>query len=43
MDSMNWCVAAGLINGMSETTLGPKGTSTRAQVATIIMRLKTGG
>lgn len=37
-DAMSWAVAEGLISGMTETTLVPKGTATRAQVATILMR-----
>ena len=37
-DAMSWAVGNGLINGTSATTLSPKGTATRAQVATILMR-----
>ena len=37
-EAMSWAVAEGLISGMTETTLAPKGTATRAQVATILMR-----
>ena len=37
-----WAVTDGIINGMTETTLEPQGSATRAQVATMIMRLKTG-
>lgn len=33
-----WAVKAGYINGRSETILAPKGTATRAEVATILMR-----
>ena len=33
-----WAVENGIIQGMTETTLVPKGTATRAQVATILMR-----
>lgn len=33
-----WAVAEGLINGVGESSLGPAGTATRAQVATILMR-----
>ena len=35
---MTWAVENGIIQGMTETTLVPKGTATRAQVATILMR-----
>lgn len=38
VDAMNWAVASGLINGLTQTTLTPKGTATRAQIATILMR-----
>lgn len=37
--TMDWSVSAGLINGMTQTTLVPKGTATRAQTATIFLRL----
>lgn len=37
-DAMSWAVAKGLISGMTESTLAPQGTATRAQVATILMR-----
>ena len=37
-DAMSWAVAEGLISGMTETTLVPGGSATRAQVATILMR-----
>lgn len=33
-----WAVKSGYINGRSETVLAPKGTATRAEVATILMR-----
>ena len=36
---MSWAVAEGIINGVSETGLAPRGTATRAQVAAVIMRL----
>lgn len=39
--AMQWCVAEGIIYGIEETDavrLDPKGTATRAQVATILMR-----
>lgn len=38
VDSMRWCVGAGLINGTTTTTLSPKGTATRAQVAAMVQR-----
>ncbi len=38
VDAMNWAVANGLINGMTETTLAPQGNATRAQIAAILMR-----
>ena len=37
-DAMKWAIGEGLISGTSETTLSPKATATRAQVATILMR-----
>lgn len=40
-DAVHWAVAVGLINGTTPTTLEPQGTSTRAQVATILMRFQT--
>ena len=36
--AMSWAVAEGLIQGISETTLSPRGTTTRAQAATILVR-----
>ena len=36
--AMQWAVGAGIISGTSGTTLSPKGTATRAQVATILYR-----
>ena len=36
---MAWAVNTGIINGTSDATLSPKGNATRAQVATILMRL----
>ena len=38
VDAMNWAVASGLIDGMTETTLAPQGNATRAQIATVLMR-----
>ena len=37
-EAMQWAVGAGIINGMTETTLVPQGNATRAQVATMLMR-----
>lgn len=37
--SMKWAVGAGLITGMTDTTILPQGTATRAQVAAMVMRL----
>lgn len=37
-DAMAWANAQGLINGVTASTLVPKGSATRAQVATIFMR-----
>ena len=37
-EALSWANAEGLITGMTGTTLNPKGTATRAQVATILMR-----
>ena len=36
--AMQWAVANGIITGTSDTTLSPKGASTRAQVAVVLMR-----
>ena len=36
--AMQWANENGLITGMTATTLAPKGSATRAQVATILMR-----
>jgi len=38
-EEMSWAAASGLITGLSETLLGPGGSASRAQVATIFMRL----
>ena len=38
LDAMKWANKTELVNGTSETTLSPKATATRAQVATILMR-----
>ena len=37
-DAMSWANQAGLIGGVSATTLQPQGSAIRAQVATILMR-----
>jgi len=37
-DAMKWAVAAGIIQGRTATTAVPQGTSTRAEVATILER-----
>ena len=36
--AMQWSCGAGIINGTSDTTLDPKGSATRAQVAAMLMR-----
>ena len=36
--SMQWACGAGIINGVTESTLVPQGTATRAQAATMLMR-----
>lgn len=41
LPAVRWAVAEGLINGVSEDTLDPKGTATRAQTATVLYRLYT--
>ena len=38
-EAMSWAVAAGLVNGRTASTLVPQGTATRAEVATLLMRL----
>lgn len=40
--AMKWSSAEGLVTGVTETTLVPGGSATRAQVATILMRLAEG-
>jgi hypothetical protein len=37
-EAMKWAVGTQLINGMTDTTLAPKGNATRAQAATILLR-----
>ncbi len=38
VDAMNWAVAKGIIQGMTETTLAPRAFAQRAQIAIMIMR-----
>lgn len=38
LEAMQWAVSQGLISGTSSTTLSPKNTVTRAQLAAILMR-----
>lgn len=38
LDAIKWANSASLVNGTSDTTLSPKDTATRAQVAAILMR-----
>lgn len=38
VDAFEWAVAVGLVDGTSKTALSPKHTSTRAQVATVLVR-----
>jgi len=38
MDSMKWAVAVEIIKGRTEATIVPQGTSTRAEVATVLKR-----
>ena len=37
-NAMSWAVAAGILNGVSSTSLEPTGSATRAQVATVLTR-----
>lgn len=37
-DAMSWAVSVGLIKGFPDGTIRPKGISTRAQLATVLMR-----
>ena len=41
-DAMQWAVANGIINGISETQLGPQQSANRAQTVTIFYRIITG-
>ena len=38
VDNMKWAAGAGIINGRTADTLAPQGDSTRAEVATMLMR-----
>ena len=42
VDAMKWAVGEKLINGLEGNTLAPQNTSTRAQVATVMMRFMEG-
>jgi hypothetical protein len=42
VDAMHWAVAKGLITGTTATTLSPAAPTTRAQLATILMRFIEG-
>ncbi len=37
-EAMSWAIAKGLLKGNADGTLAPRGTATRAQVATILQR-----
>ena len=37
-EAMAWAIETGLVSGMTKTTIAPKGTANRAQIATILMR-----
>ena len=39
LEAMTWANVKGIITGMTATTLAPQGTATRAQIATILMRM----
>ncbi|MBR1495933.1 MAG: S-layer homology domain-containing protein, partial [Acidaminococcaceae bacterium] len=39
--AMQWAVGSGLISGRTSSTLNPKDTATRAEIATIMMRYCT--
>ena len=40
VDAMSWCVEHGIITGVTDTTLSPQGTATRAQCAAMLMRFE---
>ena len=37
---MQWAAANGIVHGTGSTTLSPKGSATRSQVAVILMRFE---
>ncbi len=37
MDAMRWAVGSGLVSGRTETTLAPRDTATRAEIASLMM------
>lgn len=39
VEAMAWCVGTGLMNGTSDTTLSPGESTSRAEVATMLMRI----
>ena len=41
-ESMCWAIGAGIINGTSSTTLSPKGSAVRSQVAVMFNRFAGG-
>lgn len=41
-EAMRWAVSEGIIEGVTDTTIVPQGSSTRAQCAAILMRLCAG-
>ena len=43
LDAMQWAVKTGVVNGMTPTTLEPRRTSTRAQLATVLTRMMQKG
>ena len=43
LDAMQWAVKEGVVSGMTPTTLEPRRTSTRAQLATVLTRMMQKG
>ena len=43
LDAMQWAVKAGVVNGVTTTTLVPGGTANRAQLATVLARMMQKG
>ena len=39
-DAVGWAVSSGILNGVSDTVLAPGGTVTRAQLASILLRVQ---